>query len=396
MLRVILFLAFALNCAFGMNFSFCQKHYQMLVAKVKDYYAIPIQYNNQTRFLLYSKKPLIAEAVLKADPFIGLYEIAVKKPMKGYNLLELDAYAMENIPVAVLGMQGAREAKVLEKQKGFLEYGKLSQSIEPNEVVGNVCYQIYGIGAEGGFLEKRYIERFLGQEEVYYGDIGVRLSAEGVVEEIDPFFKDNPFLLGDKIIKINGETLQKDTNLEWIIANLSYQSQVQVSVLRHEALQEQEGQSGAQGDKQTQAGGGQAKSSQAQGSQAKVNQATSSASGDNPPPSGKMIQKDLKVIVGKRYGGMLLQDSFFESQGIKIDSDLVIRRLSRELSNGLENLKRGDRILWIDKIDPRKMQGDRFANLRKVLSEAFIKNGFIEMLVSRNGFQFSIKVYPQQ
>ena len=364
MLRVILFLAFVLNCAFGMNFSFCQKHYQMLVAKVKDYYAIPIQYNNQTRFLLYSKKPLIAEAVLKADPFIGLYEIAVKKPMKGYNLLELDAYAMENIPVAVLGMQGAREAKVLEKQKGFLEYGKLSQSIEPNEVVGNVCYQIYGIGAEGGFLEKRYIERFLGQEEVYYGDIGVRLSKEGVVEEIDPFFKDNPFLSGDKIIKINGEALQKDTNLEWIIANLAYQSQVQVSVLRHEVPQEQEGQSSAQGDKQTQ--------------------------------SGKMIQKDLKVIVGKRYGGMLLQDSFFESQGIKIDSDLVIRRLSRELSNGLENLKRGDRILWIDKIDPRKMQGDRFANLRKVLSEAFIKNGFIEMLVSRNGFQFSIKVYPQQ
>ena len=386
MLRVILFLAFALNCAFGMNFSFCQKHYQMLVAKVKDYYAIPIQYNNQTRFLLYSKKPLIAEAVLKADPFIGLYEIAVKKPMKGYNLLELDAYAMENIPVAVLGMQGAREAKVLEKQKGFLEYGKLSQSIEPNEVVGNVCYQIYGIGAEGGFLEKRYIERFLGQEEVYYGDIGVRLSAEGVVEEIDPFFKDNPFLSGDKIIKINGETLQKDTNLEWIIANLAYQSQVQVSVLRHEALQEQEGQSGAQGDKQTQAGGG----------QAKANQVANPASSTTLSQSGKMIQKDLKVIVGKRYGGMLLQDSFFESQGIKIDSDLVIRRLSRELSNGLENLKRGDRILWIDKIDPRKMQGDRFANLRKVLSEAFIKNGFIEMLVSRNGFQFSIKVYPQQ
>ena len=386
MLRIILFLAFALNCAFGMNFSFCQKHYQMLVAKVKDYYAIPIQYNNQTRFLLYSKKPLIAEAVLKADPFIGLYEIAVKKPMKGYNLLELDAYAMENIPVAVLGMQGAREAKVLEKQKGFLEYGKLSQSIEPNEVVGNVCYQIYGIGAEGGFLEKRYIERFLGQEEVYYGDIGVRLSAEGVVEEIDPFFKDNPFLSGDKIIKINGETLQKDTNLEWIIANLAYQSQVQVSVLRHEALQEQEGQSGAQGDKQTQAGGG----------QAKANQVANPASSTTLSQSGKMIQKDLKVIVGKRYGGMLLQDSFFESQGIKIDSDLVIRRLSRELSNGLENLKRGDRILWIDKIDPRKMQGDRFANLRKVLSEAFIKNGFIEMLVSRNGFQFSIKVYPQQ
>lgn len=386
MLRVILFLAFALNCAFGMNFSFCQKHYQMLVAKVKDYYAIPIQYNNQTRFLLYSKKPLIAEAVLKADPFIGLYEIAVKKPMKGYNLLELDAYAMENIPVAVLGMQGAREAKVLEKQKGFLEYGKLSQSIEPNEVVGNVCYQIYGIGAEGGFLEKRYIERFLGQEEVYYGDIGVRLSKGGVVEEIDPFFKDNPFLSGDKIIKINGETLQKNTNLEWIIANLSYQSQVQVSVLRHEALQEQEGQSGAQGDKQTQAGGG----------QAKANQVANPASSTTLSQSGKMIQKDLKVIVGKRYGGMLLQDSFFESQGIKIDSDLVIRRLSRELSNGLENLKRGDRILWIDKIDPRKMQGDRFANLRKVLSEAFIKNGFIEMLVSRNGFQFSIKVYPQQ
>ncbi len=339
-----LFVVF-LNLAFGFDFSYCQRHYQRVVVKIKDFYAIPIQYHEEVRYVLYSKKPLIAQEVIKSDPFIGLYEIHPKKAAKGYILRQLDAKIQE-IPLAVLGFSHYQETKLLQRQKGFLNYAKLDQSIKPNEVLGNICYQIYGIGAEDGLIEKKYLERFFLQQEPYYGSIGVRLSEGNKVKLIDPFFKNNPFLPQDQIISINHKAINEQSDIEWVIANLPYQQEAIVMVLRNQ--------------------------------------------------NGKKVKKELKVVVDKLYGGFLLQDSFFESQGIKIDRNLVIRRLSKTLDNGLEVLKRDDKILWIDGRDPRKESGDIFENLKSILSETFVKYGYIEMLISRNGFQFSIKVYPNK
>ncbi|WP_104698087.1 MULTISPECIES: DUF7488 domain-containing protein [unclassified Helicobacter] len=336
----IIFLPFSL--LFGMNFSFCQKHYQQVVWKVKDIDSVPILYQDKVYYVAYSKKPLISEYVLRSDPFIGLYLIDAKKNPKGYVLRDLEKKP-QDIQIAIIGSKGSKEAKVLQMQEGFLKYGKLNQIIEPNAVLGDICYQIYGIGADNGFIDKKYLERFLSQDEAYYGDIGIRLD-KNRVREIDPFFKNNPFKPRDIIIQINDNKITEKTNVEWIVANLAYESKASVSVLRLE--------------------------------------------------NGKSVTKTFKVVVKKLFGGYLLQDTFFESQGIKIDKDLVIKRLSKNLNNGLENLKRGDRILWIHKQDPRKLEGEIFSNLRKVLSDTYTEYGFIEMLISRNGFQFSLKIHP--
>lgn len=327
-----------------MDFSFCQRHYQQVVWKAKNINAIPIVYKDKTYYVTYSKKPLISEYVLRSDPFVGLYLINAKKDSKGYILRDLEKKPQE-IQVAVIGNTRSEETKILQMQKGFLEYGKLNKMIGPNDVIGDICYQIYGIGVEDGFIDKKYLERFLSQDEVYYGDIGVRLEKNtNKIAEIDPFFKNNPFKPKDLIIQINDNKITKDINIEWIIANLTYQSRAKISVLRFE--------------------------------------------------DGKSVTKTFEVTVGKLFGGYLLQDTFLESQGIKIDKDLVIRRLSKNLNNGLENLKRGDRILWIHRQDPRKLKGEIFSNLREVFSSTYVEYGFIEMLVSRNGFQFSLKIYP--
>lgn len=55
-----------------------------------------------------------------------------------------------------------------------------------------------GLGVGGnGFIETKFIKRFLNQKEPYYGDIGVRLKENNkrlVVAQFDPFFPKNPFL----------------------------------------------------------------------------------------------------------------------------------------------------------------------------------------------------------
>ena len=339
---IILFFVTFFSFCWSYDFSFCFKNYQRMALKFRDSYATPIQYQGKTYFLFYSKTPLFDKSVIKSDPFIGLYLLKSNKETKGYVLRDIDIMAKE-MQVAVIGFYGFMDVKILSNQKDFLDYAKLSKTPLPNQIVSNICYQIYGITTEDGLIDKRYIERFLEQKYPYYGDIGIQLRKNTTeVELINPFFEKNPFLPYDKIISIDDVPVTKN-DIHWKIANLVYQSEVKVKVQR-------------------------------QGQQKPV---------------------ELKVRVNRAYGGLLLQDSFFESQGIKIDANLNIRRVYQPTIEELGELKRGDRILRINKIDPLSLSGDIFLNLKKILSDAYIKQGYIEFLVSRNGFDFNLKIYPR-
>lgn len=341
--RFVFAFLYSMSLGFGMDFSFCKARYKEVTLAFKDLRAVPILFKDKVYYVAYSKSPIIAKEVIKSDPFIGLYLLDVKQPSRGYELKEIETMP-DDIEVAIIGSQKIQKTKILQEQKGFINYAKTSDLIEPNEIVSNICYQIYGIGTKEGFIDKKYLERFLSQDEVYYGDIGVRLKENSnQILQVDPFFANNPFRPGDIIIQINDKKVIAE-NLQWVIANLNYQSRVKVTILRYE--------------------------------------------------DSKEVQKTFEVEVNKLFGGLLLQDTFFESQGIKIDRNLVVRRISKNLHNGLENLQRGDQILWVNRQNLKKMQGDIFFNLRKTLSEAYSKEGFIELLISRNGLQFTIKIYP--
>ncbi|MCE3036240.1 hypothetical protein LW135_00135 [Helicobacter sp. faydin-H20] len=344
--RILCYFLFFVYLAQGYDFSYCQKRYEEMTLKFnKNIYAVPIFYKNKTYFIMHSFTPLRDKKIIKHDPFVGLYLIESDKNVRGYLLRNIDQIALE-IEVSVLNHQEKVPTKIIRKQNGFLDFAKLrDKSMGANQVVSNICYQIYGITTENGdFVTKPYIERFLSQDKPYYGDIGVRIQGRDIVQ-IDPFFPNNPFLPGDRIVKIGKQTLLKNVNLEWSIVNLIFDKPVEILVERKKGQ--------------------------------------------------KNITKSFVVNVDQRYGGFLLQDSFFESQGIKINKNLKIIRANDNLKNGLEKLNVGDKIVWIDKISPFDLEGDFFYNVRELLMRAFLKHGFIELLVDRNGFQFYLKVYPR-
>lgn len=329
---------------FGYDFSYCLKHYQTRALKFKNEYATPVIYQNETYYVFYSKKPILDKNIIKADPFIGLYLIDGKKKIKGYELRNVDTFAKTH-DMALIGFEGFIPTKVLSDQSGFLKYGSLTAQPSSNNIVGNICYQVYGITTAEGFIAKRYIDRFLSQDKPYYADIGIRLKNDTtVVEMIDPFFEENPFLPGDEIVSINNIAITS-ANVEWEIANLLENAQARIQVLRK--------------------------------------------------MDGESQKLEFLVRARRAYGGLLLQDSFFESQGIKLDKDLVIRRVHRPQVEHLDELKRGDQILQVEKIDVAGLPGNVFENLRQIMSNAFVKKGYIELLISRSGFNFYLKIYPK-
>ncbi len=341
-----LFFLFFLGSHFllSYDFSYCLRYYQMRALKFKDGYATPILYDGKTYFLYYSKKPILDKAIIKSDPFVGLYLINAQKNIKGYVLRDVDFMAKEH-NVALLRFSDFVQTRIISEQSGFLKYGRLESKTSSNQVVGNICYQIYGITTENGLLTKRYIDRFLSQDKPYYADIGIRLKEETtIVDIIDPFFEDNPFLPGDEIISINDVPINSK-NIEWEMSNLPEKSLARIKIIRN--LEK------------------------------------------------KPEQLEFVIPVRRAHGGLLLQDSFFESQGIKIDSNLNIRRVHYPQVDGLDELKRGDRILQVNKLDILKMKGDVFKNLKHTLNDAFLQKGYIDILVSRDGFQFNLKIQPK-
>ncbi|CBG40241.1 DUF7488 domain-containing protein [Helicobacter mustelae] len=346
-MRKLLLLFFAsFSFLWSYDFSYCQKHYHEIAQKFdKKNFSTPVFYKGKTYFILYSQTPLKNKKILRHDPFVGLYLIAPQKEVRGFVLRSVDEIAKE-LQVSIIGPDFLIKTQILQNQRGFLDFAKLKiKAPSPNLVISNICYQIYGITTqEGGFITKPYIERFLSQEKPYYGDIGVRTQGN-IVLQIDPFFPNNPFLPDDKILKIQNKIARKSLNVEWVISNLKEGERVRVLVER------------------------------------KIDK--------------KTITKELSVVARARYGGFLLQDSFLESQKIGIDKNLKITKGNDLLKNGLENLQAGDRILWIARVNPLDLKGDVFDNLREVLMRAYLRYGYLEFLVNRNGFQFFTKVYPR-
>ncbi|BEG58083.1 hypothetical protein NHP21005_17710 [Helicobacter sp. NHP21005] len=161
-----------------------------------------------------------------------------------------------------------------------------------------------------------------------------------MVENVDPFFKDNPFLEQDKITNINGRAINNMREFEWVVSNLAYQERARVQVLR----------------------GGH--------------------------------YKTLSVRVDRRYGGFLLPDSFLERFGIRLSPHFVIQAINKSRPRAFKVLHVGDKLVWINR-KPIAPTGTSFstklAALRHALSHAYMQ-GHIEMLVLRNGFEFYVRL----
>ncbi|PAF42071.1 PDZ domain-containing protein [Helicobacter sp. 11S03491-1] len=342
-LKILLVFGLA-GSVFGYDFSHCMKYYDIASTPLKNTYSISLKTPKKNVSLLFSLLPPQGVKVLKRDPFVGLYLIETKETKYAYHLLDIDGYARSK-ELAAIGSKTSAKGKILKSQSGFIHYAQFSTPIPINGVVSNICYQIYGIGVGGKyFIDKKYIDRFLRQNSPYYGDIGIRVSQENksiIVVQVDPFFKENPFLPNDKIISIDNQAIVTPEQFEWNVSNLAYHKNVEVDVIRN----------------------------------------------------GK--HQKLKVIADKRYGGFLLPDTFLERFGIKLNQKLEITEIDKSTPLRLPQFQVGDRIVWINHeaiIKPNDDSEEKIENsLRSAFSQAGIK-GTIEVLIDRDGLEFYIKL----
>ncbi|PAF45404.1 PDZ domain-containing protein [Helicobacter sp. 11S02629-2] len=305
-----------------LDYAACSDYYHQASIRLDDgTYAVYIKGKG---FVGFSKTRPKDVRVEKYDPFSGLFLLkdSLKTPL-GYTLMDIDNYARSRELVSA-DIKGARGVRLLKGQAGFLDYGRIKGQIGQNGVLSNICYQIYGIGVGGNsFIEKSYIMRFLDSKGVHYGDIGVRFketdpkSATFEVLYVDPFFKSNPFMQGDVLISVNNIAPKSFKDLSEMLLNLKEGSLAKVDIRR----------------------------------------------------DGKVLSFEVKA--GKRYGGLLLPDSFLERFHLRLSDSFTV--LDAPSSGRFSELKKGDKILKIDGLDLKDYLASMYTNRDKTLRELFTK-----------------------
>ncbi|WP_305862480.1 DUF7488 domain-containing protein [Helicobacter cholecystus] len=336
---------------FAYDFEICKKYYQVASKKIENSRVVLIEHGDKKFYIgFFSKAPKDVE-ILKADPFVGLYAFPLtSKDAQTYMIMPLDDKAL-SLNMADLAEKYAEKGIVIEPQKGFLTYARFSAQTIPNSVISNICYQIYGIGmGDNLFIDSQYLLRFIEQEEPYYGDIGVRLYMPNKnhphdvlkVEYVDPFFPNVPFLKDDEILSINNKEFKDYYDFEWYVANLEEHSTANVRIRRADKIE------------------------------------------------------TFSIKVSRRYGGFLLPDRFFERIGITLNDELMITAIDPKFQALQQGLLVGDRILWINNkkiLNPNEKTQSKEVEkrLRFLLTEA-VKLGRLDILISREGFQFSLNL----
>lgn len=334
--------------AFSYDYSHCVKYFKAASTPIDSSYAISLKVGTKQHHILYAKTPPKNVKILKADPFVGLYLLALPATKQSYELLPLDTRTLNDKKLSLISASHAPSiGHIIKRQNGFMDYARFSNKTSQNGVLGNICYQIYGLGVgNNGFIEKKYIDRFLNQKSAYYGDLGIRFySQKPIVSFIDPFFPNNPFQPQDEIISINGTKVSNSGQIEWIMSNLKKDSQAKVSIKRN----------------------------------------------------GKTMT--LLAKVNQRYGGFLLQETFLERFGIRLNDEMIIQSTNTAIAGRFSPLRVNDKILWINKNPIITQATDtsykRFERLKALLSQAAFNEEFdgkIQLLILRDGLEIFIKV----
>lgn len=264
MLRFFAILIISFSYSFG-----CEGGFSSCIAKIKetqviqrDSLYIPV---SKTQTLIYSKKHIPNS--IKHDPFLSLY--LVNKKSKYFFKLNKNL----KLKQAVVNEKIAQEIKIKENQFGLNKLASLNQAAFAPSLFLNTCSFIEGIVTPEGIIEKEYIENFLKNKEIEYGDIGIRLEKyknDCIVIAKDPFIIPNPLKVGDKIVSFDNKKMTCH----------------------------------------------------------KINQAILFSKINTTHKIGLKADKEFSVIVRKRYGGGAISDTFLESRGIYLDNSLKVIKLN--------------------------------------------------------------------
>lgn len=322
-------LAFALSLLF-LNLFACKGGYDSCKLKIKDSKAIQnsslsIAVENNKR-LIYSKEQPNAK-ILKRDLFLNLYLIEAKEKFK-------HPFVINNhlsMGVASVNAKSAIEGKILKRQVGLNTFATFSEKTQAPALLLNSCCTFEGVVTDRGIIEKAYLERFLSSSSSDYGDVGIRVSdvkKKVTIDRVDPFYKNNPFKVGDIVVSLDGKRVNSSATFMREILFSKVASTKSIKVKR----------------------------------------------GSN--------YHSFKVRVKKRYGGGFVSDTFLEKKGIYFLPDLTITQI-RDSFDGY-GLRVGDKLIQVN--------GKKVSSTRDIATHLNEFNYAASLLFLRDGFEFFVNI----
>lgn len=337
MLKQILFIFIFISSVFAYDFKACQQKLSSSMEKIGLNYAVAISSKNGKSILFYYSQKSMPKGykIIKHDPFTGMYLLESNKKLTPIQIKEIDSDILEQEIASILPTKSV-SGKINTRQQSPIDFATLNTPTFNASPLATVCDSVYGIGiGDSKFIEKKYIDRFV-DNPIYYGDIGIRVVQDHngfiIVNLVDPFFKNNPFLYGDVIISINGETISDLASFHRVVFDLPKGDSIPVTIERNNNI---------------------------------VN---------------------TSVTVDSRIGGLLLPENFLSRIGIEISNDFTITNISKNAKNGFEKLMIGDKVIRIN----NKQTPNGYNNIIKMLGE--FPDQEQKWLISRKDFQFFINV----
>jgi len=155
------------------------------------------------------RNPLLGLSIIHhKHPFVDRENVIFKKPRSHYRFaIDDEIYLEENVTKPQVG----------------LSFAEFSQPIPDNVIIIGGCCTTVGLSIGGKkFIDEEYIQGFIESENGHFADIGARfkdVNGTVIVDKVNPFFTDNPFLEGDKILYLDGEPV---LNFDDFIKNILF------------------------------------------------------------------------------------------------------------------------------------------------------------------------------
>jgi len=233
--------------------------------------------------------------ITKQEPLLGLYlinqDIFLKhhEVMKFRNIRNSYRFAMDD--------ESYVSGTILRPQIG-LNFAEFSENIEDNLMIISGCCITAGLSIGGTkFIDSAYIKNFIQSKNKYLSDIGARFKSMDnkiIIDSVNPFFKDNPFLENDEILYMDNEPVQR---IDKFLQNILFSPKdrnITFEILRKNQL------------------------------------------------------LDVTVTTNILQGGGMLSDTFLENIGVWFDEDLFVTNIHRSSPFAKKGLKNRYKLLKIN------------------------------------------------
>ena len=174
--------------------------------------------------------------IIKRNPILGLYLIKVnstnsKEPMLFKKTRSPLRFAIDD--------ENYIPGKIRKKQIG-LNFAEFSETVADNLMIISGCCVTAGLSIGGNkYIEADYLKHFIRSDDKYLSDIGARfkeVDGKIIVDEVNPFFTENPFLEGDEILYFNENPVLNFVNFMKEILFIGKDTKVNIEILRKNEL----------------------------------------------------------------------------------------------------------------------------------------------------------------